>query len=66
MSGDHSREPAGGPDDGAFDWFKILDILVWVAVAAIAIMGVEYLLGWVARERIATKAQQYLAKSQAE
>ena len=66
MSEPHGHDHTGGPDDGAFDWFRILDMLVWVAVAAIVIMSVEYLLGWMARERIARQAQRFLVKNQAE
>lgn len=60
----HRRAPsAGGPDDGAgFDWFKVLDVAVWVSVAVIAVMGIEWLIGRVIRESLAAGAQRYLSK----
>jgi len=59
-AGDHTHE--GGPDDGAYDWFKILDIVVWVSVALITCMAVEWLIGVVVRERISRGAARHLAK----
>lgn len=52
-------------DDGhehGIDWFRGLDMIVWVAVIIILTMGVEWLLGRYIRERMASGAQKYLAK----
>jgi len=58
------RKPAGGPDDGAgLDWFKMLDVAVWVAVGFIAIMGVEWLVGRVLRESVTAGANRILQKA---
>lgn len=62
--GRHSH-PHGGPDDGGFDWFKVLDIAVWTAVFIIAVLGFEWLVGKVIRERIAAGAAKHLASQQA-
>jgi hypothetical protein len=62
-----SDKPAGGPDDGAavVDWWKIADIAVWVAVAVVAALAVEWLMGAVVRENIATGFRRYLARESA-
>lgn len=58
-----SKREAGGPDDGAgVDWFRVLDIAVWVSVAVIAVMGAEWLIGRVIRESLASGASRYLKK----
>jgi hypothetical protein len=58
--------PEGGPDDGsAFDWFRVLDVLVWVAVVVIVILGTEWFVGRLVREKIAGQAQRFLAKQPA-
>lgn len=69
MSSDHGQTaprrrhtPAGGPDDGEIDWFKWLDIAVWIAVTIIVILAVEWLAGHIIRETIARGAQRHLAK----
>lgn len=57
--------PAGGPDDGAgegFDWFRVLDIAVWTAVVVIAALAIEWLIGYVVRERISRGADKYLSR----
>lgn len=61
----HSHGPrgksAGGPDDGGeFDWFAVLDVAVWAAVAVIAFVGIEWLIGRVIRENMAAGASKYL------
>lgn len=63
----HGREDqaAGGPDDGAFNWFKVLDILVWVAVALIVALAAEWFTGLVVREKIARGADKMLAAAAA-
>lgn len=43
------------------NWWKILDILVWVAVGVIAVIGAEWLIGYLVRERITQGANRYLA-----
>lgn len=61
----HSH-PKGGPDDGAvtgIDWFKVLDVAVWVCVGVIAIMGVEWLVGKVIRESVTAGANRILQKA---
>lgn len=59
----HSRaKPAGGPNDGGFDWFNVLDVAVWASVAVIAVIGIEWLAGRVLRERIAAGAEKYIHK----
>lgn len=56
------RRPAGGgPDDGAFDWFKILDYVVWGAVGILVILAVEWVSGHIVREKIVAGAEKYLA-----
>lgn len=58
------RKPAtGGPDDGAgFDWFAMLDVAVWAAVAVIGVLALEWLIGKVIRDNIAAGATKYLKK----
>ncbi len=41
-------------------WFRGLDIVVWVAVAVIAILALEWLGGYLVRERLARSFRQYL------
>lgn len=54
----------GGPDDGAegevFDWFRVFDVLVWVAVGVVVVFAAEYLAGAIIREKISAGAQKYL------
>lgn len=61
-----ARKPAGDQGDahthGAVDWFKVLDVAVWVAVVVVVVIGAEMLVGKVVRERIARDAGRYLAK----
>jgi hypothetical protein len=59
----HGRKAAGGPDDGAGpDWYRVMDVLVWVGVAAVAVIGIEWLFGKMVRESIASGASRYLKK----
>ncbi len=59
---DHQHAAAGGPDDGAgIDWFKALDVVVWVSVAVITILAAEWIVGYLAREALARGADRYLA-----
>lgn len=51
-----------GEHEHAFDWFKLLDILVWCAVALIAAVALEWMIGYVVREKLARGADRYLAK----
>lgn len=54
----------GGPDDGAarLDGWRVLDILVSVAIGVIVVLAAEWLVGYVVRQRIAAGAQRHLAK----
>lgn len=56
----HSHDTPGATDGGALDWFRILDILVWGAVAVVAILAIEWFAGVVVRERISAGATKYL------
>jgi len=58
-SGDHEHP------DGGVDWWTVLDITVWVAVVIIAGLGLEWLVGYLVRERIARGAGRFLAARQA-
>ncbi len=58
----HSHDATGGPDDGAVDWFRYFDIVVWVSVGVIAVFAAEWLIGYVVRERIAAGADAYRAR----
>lgn len=49
-------------DSPAVDWFKILDVFVWSAVAIIVALGLEWLVGKIVRERIAAGADRYRAR----
>lgn len=51
----HADEGEQGPD-----WFRALDIIVWVAVAVIAAVGIEWFVGYLTREKIAAGASRYL------
>jgi len=61
---EHTHE---SPDDGGagYDWFKVLDVMVWVSAAVIAAMAFEWFLGFLMREKLARGAKQYLAKVRA-
>lgn len=62
MSAGHSHEPAGGPDDGGgFDWWRAADYAIWAAVGVVAIIGIEWLVGYVIREKISRGADRFLA-----
>lgn len=54
----HAHEHDG---DNSFDWFGALDIAVWAAVAVLVALGVEWLIGYLVRERIARGADKFLA-----
>ena len=56
------RKPVGGPADGSLDWFAALDIAVWVSVAVIAVLALEWFIGKLVRENIAAGASRYLKK----
>jgi hypothetical protein len=62
MSGRHEHE-AGGPDDGAPDWFKVLDIMVWAAIVILVALAAEWAWGTIVRERLARQAGRFLEKS---
>ena len=68
MTAGEGHTHAGGPNDGAdrggysLDWFRVLDVVVWVAAALITAMGVEWFIGYLVREKIARGADKYLAK----
>lgn len=49
----------------AVNWFGVLDILVWAAVAVLVALAVEWLVGYVVRERLARGADRFLAKHNA-
>jgi hypothetical protein len=64
MSG---RRASGGDqgdehDHGPVDWFQVLDVAVWVAVAVVLAIGADLLFGKIMRERLARGASRYLAK----
>lgn len=52
---EHERRP--------FDWFSLLDILVWAALLVLVVLAAEWAWGAVVRQRISTEAGQYLAKA---
>lgn len=62
-----TTQPAGNDvedqdhEHSALDWFKVLDVAVWVAVAVIGAIALEWFVGFVVRERIARGANRYLA-----
>ena len=58
----HSHEDGGHKP---FDWFTMLDILVWSSVVLILILGAEWAYGTFVRERISREAGRYLAKASA-
>lgn len=63
MSGGHPHaRRESGETDGGFDWFAVLDVAVWAAVAVIAVVGIEWLIGHVIRESLASGAGKYLKK----
>jgi hypothetical protein len=62
MSREH-RPPAGGSDDGAFDWWKVADIAVWVAVTIVAVIAIEWLAGYMIREQVTRGAERILART---
>lgn len=64
MSAQHGR-PAGGAHDGEPDWFKGLDIAVWIAAGVVLVLAAEWLIGRYMRESISRGAQQFLAKTTA-
>jgi hypothetical protein len=59
MSAGHDHQDQG---DSPVDWFKALDMLVWVSVALIVAMAAEWLIGKLVREKISHQAERYLAK----
>jgi hypothetical protein len=59
MSRDHDRRDH---DDRGVDWFAILDVLVWGAVVIIAVLALEWVAGFVVRERLAAQAQRHMAR----
>lgn len=63
MSRGHThQQPAGGPNDGAFDWFRVLDVIIWVSVILIAVLALEWFTGLVVREKIARGADKFRAQ----
>lgn len=54
------RKSAGGPDDGAFDWFNVFDWAVWASVGIVVFIALEYFIGTIVREKIAGGASKYL------
>jgi len=70
MAGEHQHGTPPGASDGAdqlgFDWWRALDLAVWAAVAVIAVLGIEWLVGTVVRERIAAGANRLLVKAAAD
>lgn len=53
----HTHDDVAEPN-----WFKAIDTIVWVSVAIIACLAAEWLVGYLARERLARGADKYLAK----
>lgn len=67
MSGnnhDHGRrqEKPKGDDSQGFDWFAIMDVAIWAAVAIITVVGIEWLVGHVIRESLAAGASKHLKR----
>lgn len=54
MTGDqaHGHEHDDGQGAGP-GWWKVMDIFVWVAVVLIVILGTEWLVGLLIREKLA-------------
>ena len=52
----HTHDGDGEP----FDWFKLFDIVVWVAVAVIVILGIEWAFGAAIRARLGREAETFL------
>ena len=62
MSGkDHPHD-----ERAPFDWFTMLDILVWASVILILVLGAEWAYGTFVRERISREASRYLVTAAAE
>jgi hypothetical protein len=64
-------KPAAGHDHDedqgvAFNWFGVLDALVWAAIMLLVILGVEYFAGLIVREKISRGAQRHLAQQEAQ
>lgn len=67
MSGDHTHA-AGGPEDGAprFDVWKVFDILIVASIVVVVVIGAEWLLGYIVRERLAKAIHPDTAKATAD
>lgn len=63
MSGQHDDATDHGPEQGAVDWWHVLDVLVWVSAGIIAVIATEWLAGRVIRERLAVQASKYLKRT---
>lgn len=55
----HTHTPDG---DQVALWFKALDLIVWAAVVVIVVLALEWLGGYLVRERISRGASAYLAR----
>lgn len=62
---DRRRKSAGGPEDGAFDWFNVFDWFIWAAVGVVVFMALEFFIGKIVREKIAGGASKYLKDREA-
>lgn len=51
------EQHAHGPD-----LWRVLDILVWLSIGVIVVIGAESLIGYIIRERIASGARRHLVK----
>lgn len=60
--GEHQHDDQGR----GFDWFALLDILVWASIVVLVALAAEWAYGAVMRERISRGASRYLAKAAAE
>lgn len=58
----HRHDDDGQGQGGGVDWFKTVDVIVWVAVAIIVCLGAEWLIGYLVREKIARGADKLLAR----
>jgi hypothetical protein len=56
-----ARPPGGARDGAGFDWTRVADGAVWVAVGVIAILGIEWFIGFLAREKMTRAADRILA-----
>lgn len=59
MAGDHTHDQGHAVPT----WWRGFDIVVWAAVAVIVCLGVEWLYGWILRERLTLAAEKAYLRS---